>query len=241
MIEIALYFSQGDLENVLSGLQKLPEAIHPIYFSDSESMTSANNTISDTKRFGQFKGKNSEGFFLLGNSCLYDIKVYSEGYSKIYVDLPEELQDYVLPFFEVIAQSNIEFGYAADGNEIKHRNRYYKTIGVNNIEDWVGRDISKYVPGLYCYTLLSQQLIEKHSVDLPLLVSSASSYYEFGNDGRLHLLRFYEDTKAWRSESEKLDELCYRNQGVFSIKLVAEVVDGIDNLLEYDDVIFDWR
>ena len=241
MIEVASYFSKDDLGTVFGSLQELPEEIRPVYFSDSESLANSKNLISDKKRFEKFVEKNPDGFFLLGNDCLYDLKLFSGGYSQIYLDLPEKFQVHLNPLFNAILKFSPDFAYATDCEERKHRNRCYKTIGVNHIEDWVGRDISKYVPGLYCYTLLSKRLIEKHGVDISELESSALSCEDLGGKGMFYLLKFYDDTTAWKSEAEKLDELCYQAKGVFSIREVLKAAEGIDNLLDYDDVIYEWR
>lgn len=241
MIEVASYFSKDDLISVLGSLQKLPEAIRPIYFSDSEYVADLQSLVSDTKRFDKFIDKNPDGFFLKGNSCLYDFKCFSQGYSQVYLDLADDLQEYLIVFFELIAESSPVFAYAADGEERKHRNRCYKTIGANHIESWVGRDVNKYVSGFYCYTLISRDLIEKHSVNIEKLSSAALLHSKLGCNDQLHLFKFYDDTREWQSQSERLDDLCYATEGVFSIRNVLSATEGINNFSDYDDVIFNWR
>jgi hypothetical protein len=241
LIEVASYFLKDDLNNVLASLKKLPEILRPIYFSDSESVADSQSLLSDTKRFDSFLKKNPDGFFLKGDNCLYDFKLYSKGYSQVYLDLPDGLQEHLIPFFEEIAESVPVFAYAADEGERKHRNRCYKTIGANHIEDWVGRDVSKYISGLYCYTLISSELIEQHGLDTETLAASALLHSKLGCKGQLHLFKFYDDTREWKAQSERLDELCYTTEGVFSIRNVLSATEGINNFADYDDVIFEWR
>lgn len=241
MIEVALYFLKDDLNSVLGSLQKLPEILRPIYFSDSESVVDSQNIFSDRNRFDSFLKKNTDGFFLKSDNCLYDFKLYSKGYSQVYLDLPDDLQENLITFFDVMAESNPVFAYAADEGERKHRNRCYKTIGANHIEDWVGRDVSKYISGLYCYTLISSELIEQHNLDIETLAASGLLHSKLGCKGQLHLFKFYDDTREWKAQSDRLDELCYTTEGVFSIRNVLSATESINNFADYDDVIFDWR
>ncbi len=132
------------------------------------------------------------------------------------------------------------FGHAGDTEEYKHRNRHYITIGINQIEAWIGRDLEKYIPGVYWYTLLSDELPSKHGVDLASLSAEAISTETLG-DGSLHLLKFYENPEDWKDNAERLDKLCERTDGVFSRKSVEAAVSDVTNYLEYSDIIADWR
>lgn len=241
MIEVASYFLRDDLVRVLGSLRNLPEPIRPIYIADSEHVTDSNHLFSDVKLVEKYIDNNRAGFFLHGDNCLYDIKLFSKNPSQLYLDLQDDFQDYLIPFFNAIVESNPVFSYAADAEERKHRNRCFKTIGENHIEDWVGRSICKYVSGLYCYTLLSKDLIGKHTLDIEELSASALSHVQLGSDGQFHLLKYYHDTRDWETHSAKLDELCYQTKGIFSIRNVLKATENINDISAYDDVIYNWR
>lgn len=228
------------MDNVLGSLLGLPDSIRPSYFSDNENLSSSKDKVTDKQRFDKFVAKNPEGFFLLGEKCLFDVKLSSVGYSSVYLDLPEELQSVIPAFFEILAQEDPIFGYAADVAERKHRNRFYLTIGANHIEDWVGRDLDKYVSGLYCYTLLSNSLLAQHQINLSSIQADALSVTSLGN-GSIHLIQYYEKTADWQTYAAKLDDLCDKTTGIFSTKKVEEAVNGISNLFDYDDIIVNWR
>ena len=228
------------MNGVLDSLLVLPDSIRPSHYSDNEDLSSSKDKVADKQRFDRFIEENPEGFFMLGEKCLFDVKLSSAGYSSVYLDLPEELQSSIPAFFEILAYENPIFGYAADVEERKHRNRFYLTIGVNHIEDWVGRDLDKYVSGLYCYTLLSDSLLAKHQINLSSVQVGTLSVTNLGN-GTVHLLQYYEKTENWRDFAEKLDDLSEKTTGIFSIKEVEEAVRGISNLFDYDDIIVNWR
>lgn len=66
------------------------------------------------------------------------------------------------------------------GAEYTRRNRYFVTIGTNHIETWVGRDLRKYISGLYWRTGIGSDLVKRHGVD-DLSVTRGS--VERGADG----------------------------------------------------------
>jgi PKD domain len=162
-------------------------------------------------------------------------------------------------FFKCSAEHKPVFGFACDyqkpvpdangsyvishrgaRSEYDHRNRYYITLGKNNIEDWIGRKLEKYIPGVYWYTLLSDGLLTQHGVKLADLAAEAMTAETLG-DGSLHLLKFFESPEEWKENARRLDDLCERIEGVFSRRLVEAAVAGITNYLEYDETIAHWR
>ncbi len=227
------------MQQAASSLTTLPEAIRPVYFSEDEIQKGAANKISDEKRFESFKSENPLGYFLRVREVLYNVNPETVGYSSIDLYLPEEYQSYIPTFFEVMSGANPVFGYAADDDERKHRNRFYITFGVNHVEYWVGRDLSKYISGLYCYTILSDALLAEHNIDLRSITTDAVSVKDFAG-GTIHLVQYYEKTEEWREHASKLDGLCNDIEGIFSIKRVEEASKGVETYLDFDDVIGDW-
>ena len=238
MIEVRSYFSKYDINKVLEILLILPEAIRPTHFSDRDDVVNSKNLISDKNRFKTFLEKNSTGFFVQGKNGIYNLNISSK---KIDLYLPDKFQEYIQTFFEAITPLNPDFAYAADDEEREHRNRCYKTIGINQIESWVGRDINKYVPGLYCCTLLSKNLLDKHNINLKILLDAATSHKILDREEQFHFFRFFENTKMWKTEAQKLDQLCFQVEGIFSIKNVIDATEDIDNYLDYSDIISEWH
>ena len=240
-VKIGVYFDQEDAERVIDSLQSLPSTIRPIFFSEEESLKSRNDQLIDEQRFRKFRDRNPAGFFLFSESCSYNFFINRKGYSVAFLYLEDRRLYTEIPIlFGAVAAAAPMFGHAGDSEEYDHRNRYYITIGMNQVEDWIGRDLEKYIPGTYWYTLLSDELLSKHGVDLASLSAEAISTETLGG-GSLHLLKFYENPEGWRENAEHLDDLCERTDGVFSRRSVEAAVSGVSNYLEYDDIIADWR
>lgn len=240
-VKIGVYFDREDANRVIDSLLSLPSAFRPIFFSEEESLKSRDDQLADEQRFREFRDRNPAGFFLFSESCLYNFFINRKGYSVALVYLEDRRLYSEIPIlFGAVAEASSIFGYACDSEEYDHRNRYYITIGMNQIEDWIGRDLEKYIPGVYWYTLFSDELLSKHGVDLAGLTAEAISTETLG-DGSLHLLKFFENPEDWKENAERLDKLCERTDGVFSRKSVETAVSGVSNYLEYDDIIADWR
>ena len=243
MIEATIYFEKGTAPGILAkALKALPEPIRPVYFAEDEGKIIKANRMDDEARFQTFLKRNAIGFFLYAeNKTCIDVSIPTVGYASVTLYLPEELSsDLVLALFRCLSDHKPVFGYACEYDEYKHRNRYYITLGKNHIEDWIGRKLDKYIPGVYWYTLLSDGLLARHGVSLEDLSAEAMTV-ETLVDGSLHLLKFFEDPKGWRVNASRLDDLCERIEGLFSRRAVEAAVVGVTDFLEYDEIIANWR
>jgi hypothetical protein len=262
MITAALYFDNGvDTGSVVGDLQALPALIRPIYFAEDEGKIIAANVLTDETRFEKFRKKNPTGFFLYADDkTFFDISARRVGYAEVTLYLAEGLPDELATaFFKCLIGCKPVFGFAceyqepvpdANGSyvvsngdaegEYYHRNRHYITIGKNHVESWIGRNLEKYIPGVYWYTLLSDGLLTKHGVKLADLVAESMATEILG-DGSLHLLKFFASPEDWKENADRLDNLCERVEGVFSRRSVEKAVAGITNYLEYDEAIAQWR
>jgi hypothetical protein len=262
MITATLYFGNGvDDGSLVESLKGLPESMRPVYFAEDEGKIIKVNVLTDDARFEKFRKRNPSGYFLYTeDKTCFDISTSRIGYSRVTLDLAEGLPTgLVTVFFKGLLNRKPVFGFAYDykepvpdakgsyvisneeaRNEYDHRNRYYITIGKNHIESWIGRDLNKYISGIYWQTLLSEALLNKHHVELAALEAEAISSETLG-DGSFHLLKFYESPDDWKQNAERLDNLCQRTDGIFSKKSVELAVAGVETFQEYDDIISEWR
>lgn len=265
MIETTVYFEKVvDLDTLVETLKTLPAVIRPVYYTKDEGKINKANRLDDEARFRAFLKANPSGFFLYteDRTCI-DITATSAAgvhYSDVTLWLAEGLSnELATTFLKHLAIHKPAFGFACDyqipvpdtngsyvigqrgvPSEYHHRNRFYITLGKNNIEDWIGRKLDKFIPGVYWLTLLSDGLLAKHDVKLAVFESEAVSTESLG-DGSLHLLKFFETPKEWKENAERLDDLCERVEGVFSRRSVEAAVAGVTNYLEYDVTITNWR
>lgn len=241
MVKTGIYFEIEVVDRILEALQDLPAPFKPVHFSEEEYIQSDKDVLADTQRFSIFKKNNQAGFFLFSNACTYNFFLYRRGYAVFYCYFKDmRLWSHIISFFAALAPAGPVFGYAAESDEYDHRNRYFVTIGQNHIESWIGRDLSKYIPGVYWCTLLSNALLDRHRVRVSDLSCEAMSTESLG-DGSIHLLKFYERPEDWQLHVERLDDLCERVQGVFSRRAVESAAEGAKSFLEFDEAIAMWR
>lgn len=243
MIEATTYFENGvDVDVLVNALETLPESVRPIYFAEDEGKVSKDNRLDDKESFRVFLERNAIGFFLYAeNGTCIDISTPFAGYAKATLNVPEELANkLVRSVFCCLADLNPVFGYACEYEEYKHRNRYYVTFGKNHIEDWIGRKLERYISGVYWHTLISDKLLARHGIKLSDLITEAEVCEPLGN-GAVHLLKFFENPKDWKDNSNRLDDLCERIEGMFSRRSVEAALVGVTNFLQYDEVIANWR
>lgn len=243
MIKGKLYFENGvDVGGLVKDLQGLPEPIRPVSFAADEGKISKVNVLSDRGRFEKFMKKYPTGFFLYSkNKTAIEVSVYRVGYAEVMLWLETGPPDTLVPaFMRALVGRKPVFGFACAEGEYDHRNRHYLTLGENHIESWIGRCVERYIPGVYWYTLLSDELLVKHSVALAELAAEAMVSEAVG-DGSLHLLKFFEHPEEWEAQACRLDALCARVKGVFSRGSVDTAVAGVTTYLEYCDVMAQWR
>ena len=244
MIEIGLYFDGNDVKRIIDALSSLPVEIRPMYFGDTENLKNDRDKISNIQRFEKFLRKNETGFFLFSQDCRYDLNLRDYDFSVMYIDFEmKKLEAVTIAKIESILTSitaaDPVFGYAADSDERNHRNLLTIQIGQNQIEDWVGRDLKKYIPGFYWMTILSNGLIKKYDIDVTKLINKAQDAKPL--DHTHFIINFFEDPADWKTYAIEIDQLCQNTAGVFSISDVKSSINGISNYLQYSDIVSEWR
>ena len=131
------------------------------------------------------------------------------------------------------------FGFASAWGEYERRNGLDVRLRVVRVQAFVGRDLSKFVPGLYWLTLLSEALAERHGVPLAEVERAALEHAAPG--AGLHLYRFHDHPGDWRARADELDALCASLPGVFNIAEVRERLVGVTEEKEFDEIVRPWR
>lgn len=245
MIESSIFFEDKlDANSLVSRLKRLPEAIRPVYYAEDERRIIKENVLSDTECFQAFLSDNPLGFILHATKGVeYGVDTPNVGLSRVSLYLSAESNlELVVDFISALTELGPVFGYACEGDEYDHRNRYFITIGKEHIESWVGRDLDKYISGVYWYTLLTDELLSRHSVKLADLTAEAISCEVLG-DGSYHLLKFFEYPYDWKQNAKRLDDLCERVDGVFSMRPLQSALAKADikNFFDYAKIKKKWK
>jgi hypothetical protein len=239
MLDFRVYFDKDRLFDLLSVLFELPAPVRPQYFGESEKQGSKANRVDNSELFSKFVRNHPGGFFLFADDSLFQFFTAGKTPTYFVACCSKMLSAKVLKaVFESVASIDVPFAIAADEGEYRHRNRIFHEIGKNNIESWVGRDIRKYLPGLYWCTMISESLLRVHNVDLSALEASALSSDQIGG---CHLLKFFDSSKDWEAHATQLDDLCESMRGIFSSRSLNMAASRATNYMEYSDIVDQWR
>lgn len=233
-----IFFDAKNQKAIIDALMNLPEKIVPTRYSSDEVKLSSARMLKDGG-FSAFQSENIAGYFLYSDFATYDISLSENGKSSIFMDIGEgQPQEILLRFLKSMSKVGVDFGFAAENDEYMHRNRHQYVLGDNRIETWVGRDLEKYIPGLYWVTYISMSLEKKHSFNLAHIADTAIT---IDSDEQGHLIRFFEVPTDWSENAEKIDKACLEQCGVFSLADVEKNLPDNVNYLQLTSTLADWN
>lgn len=228
---IFCYFEKENLDKLIQALSLL-EYCNVDSIGEMEKRTKSDIWIKDKVLIQRFISEHKEGFFLHSCGGLFNISIYENTFSTVCFYPVGKLDEInVLNVLKAYALAHAEFGYAADIEEFEHRNRIKVEFSGSAAESWVGRNLSKYLSGLYYLTLISKGQLNDKSIDTEILVSHATKYIELA-DGVV-LFKFFESAEKWKFERDKLDRLCYESHNIFSKAEVENEAQSAANVMDF--------
>lgn len=232
---------KSSIENALNILDELPEEFRPLYFTDTEGVLDKKNDLcADIERFNEFKKDNPLGFMLYATSCEMDVSFSDVGYSSIFIEVKRKTAyKKASEVLTVLAKSQPVFGYAGMWEEMKCRNGTFKDFGDYTLEWWVGRDVDRYVPGLYWLTLLSKEKLVELNVNMDSLLRITDDVKSLEDDSYV-LMQLYGKAKDWDVNKENIDNFCFDTEGFFSRRRIQDELDSIKERDEYDAFMAEW-
>lgn len=244
MITIEIHFETGlDARSVVESLRGLPVPVRPLYFAEDEGRIVKANVLSDERRFEDLLKRNSTlGFHLYSEDKKTSVYLQTWGLGDDFVSLDLEIEDhakYVTDCIMCLLEHGPIYGFACDLEERYHRNYHIMKIAPWTFTHYIGRDLNKYIPGVYWYTLISDGLLERHRVSLADLSVEAISTETMG-DGSLQLLRFFDQADEWQQNQQRLDDLCERVPGMFSRRAADDMFKEAKSYREHGDISDLW-
>ena len=210
------------------GLVRLPDHIRPTHFGLDELPTrSEANAIENREQFDAFLNAHECGCF------------YGEGFSidtSIFDNIPSEINvwstiadarasEYGQPLFESWSEYGIVYGFGAAIAEQRARNGYEARLASGGTsEGWFGRDIRRYVPGLYWLNYFSEKYLDEHPLDVRAIAATLQGHVS--PIGKGFLLKLYEQPDEWQAKADDVQRIVDQTAGVFS-RTDVEVPQGL--------------
>jgi hypothetical protein len=242
MIDLFVEFDTADVGSIVELFCTLPDELCPTHFSFGEGesdalISSVNEVLESVGKAGIGPVlKNAQvtyeiGFFdgLVGEDRVTSKTITCSGFLKLGVEQVKKLMKEIL-------KSHPIFGFACLPEEREAKNRVVIQQGVNKVESWVGRDVNKYIPGFYWLTMLTNELLLKHGLQVEAIRAQALEAWEVNGN---YLFCFYEDPGDW-NKSVATQQL-YSFPGVFNIEKAKKELSSKANFLELDAALRQWK
>jgi hypothetical protein len=207
--------------DVLAAFLSLPGDMRPTHHRFGER--GRRNLIDDPSAF-RTSMLGGQSFYLVSQQGTYSFNPNA--------DLPIDCSAYrILPasahdYLAHMAGAGAIFGYCCADEEEMHRHYLRVEVKSGVMSAYYGRDIDRYIPGLYWLTLVSERLLEKHGVPIGVLENIALEHADLG--GGIHLFRFYDRPEDWTS-STAINEVLQSVPGFFDLRKVrAGLTPGVD-------------
>jgi hypothetical protein len=241
MITVGTYYKREYLEQILDQISQLADELRPSHFGIGERKPVAANKISSLAKYKQFASNNSKGYFLFSKRCRYDITTnFISGYGTVYVDpIAEGFDDgEATHLFDCLADAG-EFTFACETTEYHFRNRLRVVVAENSVEAWVGRDLGKYVPGIYWLTGASAGLVSQFALG-GIADELREGQVYLDNVGRLRI-SLGRSSSDWGQWGSRITDFCVQYPGVFSNRAVLTQVADAADYLTLSRILARWK
>jgi len=240
MIILSCYIPSSHIDGAIESLMRADAHLLPATYGSNESRAGTAGKVGSSTAFSEFRRANPCGFFLFARSCRYDVTIREgEEYSIIMAE-PDSGVFGITDVHGILSAlcSSTSFAFACSLQEYHHRNRYSVQIGMNQVDAWVGRDLSKYLPGMYWITAFGAETVRRIG-GLPCDSVSPVEVHALGAE--LTALVLYPDPTDWEASAEHVDRFCRDHAAFFSLPAVMPILKGASSFIELTGTLGQWR
>lgn len=236
------------IKNVLTPSQVLdlvpafPEAIRPTTYGEAENTSVKNQKpLADREEFKKFAEAKPNGYVLfLGRSFDIDFDFASKAKKVFCPEIKNATREDIDDLFRAVSNYSPIFGFAADYDEYRHRNFLEVEISLGTAELWIGRDETKYIPGLFWKTYVSDSLLARHNLNVELFhFDDLDTQIERMGNG--YLLTFFDDPAKWKAFAPILDKKCEKIDGLFSRTVVETALANATTVKENEEIVYRYK
>ncbi len=240
MIIFRCYIPSCRIDGAIESLRRADARISPVTYGSNESRTGTGKMVGSTEAFMEFREANPCGFFLFAPSCRYDVTIRNGEECSVIMAEPDsgvfEIPD-VLGILSALS-SSASFAFACSLDEYHHRNMYSVKMGMNQVEAWVGRDVSKYLPGMYWITAFSEETARRIG-GLPFDSVPPVEIHVLG--AGLTALVLYPNAADWQDNVECVDRFCLHHAAFFSLPAIMPALKRASSFIELTSILGQWR
>jgi hypothetical protein len=230
----------------------LPAPFRPTYFTVGERVRDKDSSrVDDQTRFSAFVDEHVDrvsGFDLIGERIRFGFlvgetrnarnesthvgcSVVLRGQQWQPADLSELLR-------QLCFTAGVERADACRRDEWRYRHSYVKKLPQFTIERALGVDMSAYLPGLYWWTVFSDELAARHDLDVAKLAafSGQSARWPGEDNTSLNAFRLYDCPDDWTREKGRVSGFLEAHPNFFSITRIAAQLEAAESKQQFDEV-----
>lgn len=237
---VGAYFRETNAEPVVKALLDLPAPFRPSRYGAKEDGGGARE-LTDWSKYRAFLDKNAVGHFLFADAGVFDVgrataatgTVTAFFDSRLEFDRGEAIGE--LP--STLVRGSAAFAFACASEEYASRNRIHHPALGSSGSAWVGRDLQRYVPGLYWRTEVACGEVARLGLELtadPTVAEVTRS--ESGVSVRMTYA-----SADWSLHAHQVDEMCEHSVGVFSRRRLERELVASMSLVEVIQLLARWK
>ncbi|MEW5849141.1 MAG: hypothetical protein AB2A00_10010 [Myxococcota bacterium] len=219
-------------------MAKMQGGLAPLEYASAER--GKRWSLDEWGSYREYCSRNPQGHALFARRWKYDFVPFRGGLDLLFGD-PRRGKlkpDDPMSLLGVFSKTGLVFGFACETEEYHHRNRYERSLVGRHISYWVGRDASKYLPGVYWLTVVSRPRLAAAELGTESL-GAVGKVLSLGAD---HVaLQAFDKPADWLAHSERLDRFCHDAPGVFSLQRIRAGLDRLDPGEALDEAVKGWR
>lgn len=237
VIQLDIDFEFSELSAVLAALMAQSPEFRPTKISLDEASKRQSISSDELNDVRSLKFQYPGGFELYGASAEYHFSLRENEECDLFGLFADANAARVL--VRELAKLDVAYGFACESAERKHRNRIVSQDSYGTIEAWVGRDYSKWLPGVYWMNIIPTSMLHQHGLRAESLDDISTSVDFIGEKN--FLVELYEKPSAWRENAERIDQWCETQPGVFFRRQAQIDLEMAANLQDSMEALRRWK
>jgi hypothetical protein len=254
---VSVQVRESSFKELVDCIASLPVPFRPTYFTVGERIHNKEaSRIEDATRFSTFVHDHVarvSGFDLVGERIRFSLYVGATrnrrhesthvGCSAILRGQHWKTCDYLALLKELCSVPGVEEADACRREEWNHRHLSIKHLPQISVRQTLGADISAFLPGLYWWTVFSEELAARHHLDVTELAEFAERHerWRTAEGGNLYAFQLYESPDDWKREEARVSTFLESHPNFFSLTRLASRIESAQSEEALYDVVRPYR
>jgi hypothetical protein len=146
--------------------------------------------------------------------------------------------DFIQLLKQLCLASGVERADACRREEWQYRHLCVKKLAQFTVQETLGVDMSAFLPGLYWWTVFSDELAARHRLDVAQLAAFSGHSERWFTEDRtvLNAFRLYESPDDWEREKARVSAFLESHTNFFSMIRISSQLEAAESKEQFDEV-----